>query len=286
MNADRQKLIIVTGVGYRETGCHDDILNVYDSPNAKANIGSWIAHELASAGLNLLLMSRRKERLTRVKNSLHEKFPNSQVDCEAIDLLDAASVRRVVSRIVPEAHVNLVHSVGLSAGNYKVLNDNPYLEVEGTPPELPVLEFEIVVKTLLILVQAFLPRFIQQQESHIVVVSSMSGIRAYPLGYSHASAKAGLHNAVRSLCLELNKRNIYVSEVLPGIVDTGLYDSPEVQKAVVKIGRAFDYDYEKIGLPQTHPREVAEAVKLCLVSQAHILAINMVSKGQWPNMGA
>ncbi len=286
MRTDKQKLIIITGVGYREADRGDVGLNVYDAANVKANIGAWIAHELASSRFRLLLLSRQKEKLDRVQKSLKAKFPSAQVDYEAIDLLDAASVNNAMSALSPEVHVDLVHSVGLSAGNYAVLNDNPYLGIADTPPELPVMEFEVVVKTLLILVQALLARFNRQQDSRLVVVSSMSGIRAYPLGYSHASAKAGLHHAVRSLCLEMNKNDVYVSEVLPGIVDTGMYDSSEVQKAVFRIGRAFDYDYEKTGLPQMHPREVAQAVRFCLESQAHILAVNMVSKGQWPNMGA
>ncbi len=286
MNRDRKEVIIITGVGYRKTECSDTILNIYDSPSVKANMGAWIAYELASEGFGLLLLSKHEEKLAQVQESLLKKFPNSRVDYEAIDLLDSKSVRDVVSKLEPNAHFNLVHSVGLSAGHYSVVNDNPYLEIKDTPPELPVMEFEVVVKTLLILVQAFLPKFTRQKDSRIVVVSSMSGIRAYPLGYSHASAKAGLHHAVRSLCLELNKRDIYVSEILPGIVNTGLYDGPDVQQAVVQIAKAFNYDYEKEGIPQMHPREVAMAVKFCLLAQSHILAVNMVSRGQWPNMGA
>lgn len=286
MKKDKKEVIIVTGVGYRKTrSCKDD-LNVYDSPSVKANIGAWVAHELASEGLNLLLLSRSEDKLKRVRRSLLEKFPNSQIDCEAVDLLDEAVVNNIVSNHTPKVHFNIVHSVGLSAGNYAVPNDNPYLDIGDTPPDLPVLEFEIVVKTLLILVKALLPRFAMQQDSRIVVVSSMSGIRAFPLGYSHASAKAGLHHAVRSLCLELNKKHVYVSEVLPGIVNTGLYDGPEVKKAVIRIAKAFGYDYDKIGIPQMHPREVGKAVIFCLLSKAHILAVNMVSKGQWPNLGA
>ena len=180
--------------------------------------------------------------------------------------------------------VYLVHSAGLSAGSYDILGDNPYLRIEDTPADLPNLEFEVTVKSLLILMKALLPRFELQEESRVVVVSSMSGIRAVPFGYSHSAAKAGLYHAIRSLTLELNKRKIYISEVAPGMVNTGMYDSSVVQKAIVEMGKYFGYNYKDGNIPQMPPKEVADAVKLCLTSEAHILSLNLVAKGQWPNL--
>ena len=112
----------------------------------------------------------------------------------------------------------------------------------------------------------------------------MSGIRPFPYGFSHSAAKGGLHNAVRSLCLELNKKNIRIAEVNPGIVDTGFYDNKEIKKAIIKICKTFGYDLQEI--PKMPPSSVAKAVKLCLTEEAHFLSINMVALGQIPNLGA
>lgn len=285
----RQRLVIVSGVGYRQTvipgsGRED----VFTSPHIKPNIGAWISKTLYLSGLDVLMLARTKEKLTAIKDSIQRETGNrSQLYYEAIDLLDAEATCHLRDKYRNGWDtIDLVHSVGLSSGGYNVKDDNPYLSIKDTPIDLPIMEFEVIVKSLLCLVQSFLPVFNDQKETRIIVVSSMSGIRAFPYGYSHASAKAGLHHAVRSLTLELNKSNIFVSEILPGIVNTGMYDNPVVLEAVREIGKSFGYDYKDVPLPQIPPKEVAKAVELCLLSEAHILAVEMVSKGQWPHSGA
>ncbi|HZX58363.1 MAG TPA: SDR family NAD(P)-dependent oxidoreductase, partial [Mucilaginibacter sp.] len=201
-----------------------------------------------------------------------------------IDLLDKTAVSEFAKTLNKEQEYDYVHCTGISSGSYKLKNDNPYLAVEDTPIDLPTIEFEAVVKSLLIMTQSLLPIFRNQSESRIVVVSSMSSVRSVPFGFSHTSAKAGLHNASRSLALELNKLNIYVSEVMPGAVDTGMYDNHVVKKQIIEMGKMFGYDYKEI--PMMPSSAVAETVKLCLESKSHILSINMVAQGQWPNLGS
>jgi short-subunit dehydrogenase len=279
--------VIVTGTGYR-TLSQDTVPigNVFKHPGVRANIGAWVTRELVGQGFEVLMVSRTESKLQTISNSIRVEYPNARIDYCAVDLLDPKAVSEMVGSIQKGKIVYLVHSAGLSAGSYKLPNDNPYLRVEETPVDLPHLEFDVVVKSLLIIVQALLPRFDSQEESRIVAISSMSGVRAVPLGYSHSAAKSGLHHAVRSLALELNKRKIYVSEVMPGMVNTGMYDPPAVQTAIVEMGKYFGYDYKDSDLPQMPPKEVADAVKLCLTSEAHILSINLVAKGQWPNLSS
>ena len=148
------------------------------------------------------------------------------------------------------------------------------------------IEFESVVKSLLLLVQNLLPRFHRQKDTRIIVVSSMSGIRSFPWGYSHTSAKAGLHHATRALTLELNKKNIFVSEINPGIVNTGMYDPPAVRNAVVEVAKTYGYSFSNNDFPQMEPIEVSKAVTFCLTAESHVLQINIVPKGQYTNLGS
>ncbi len=185
-----------------------------------------------------------------------------------------------------DQEVDLVHSAGLSSGTYSVAGENPYLSLEETPLDHPALEFRSVVTTLHLVVKALLPRWRRQKRTRAVIVSSMSGVRAVPLGFSHSSAKAALHQAVRSLTLELNPIGIRFSEVAPGIVNTGMYDPPAVDAAARAISRAFGYEYAPGALPQMNVSAVADAALLCLTSDAHILSINLVADGQFPNLGA
>jgi len=281
------KIVLITGTGYKiiDKGCKK-IENIFEHNVVKANIGAWVAKVLSESGFEVWMISKTEKKLEILSRSIKKNSSKAKVRFSVINIMDPIKVKNLVENLPEEKEIFLVHSAGLSSDSYNVPFDNPYLSIEDTSLDLPSLEYDCVVRSLLILVQSLLPRFKKQKETRIVVNTSMSGIRAVPFGYSHSSAKAGLHQAVRSMTLELNKYGIYISEILPGAVNTGLYDSYHVQDAVIKMGKYFGYDYDYNKIPQMHPKEVAEAVKLCLLSGSHILSINMVAKGQWPNMGA
>jgi len=276
--------VVVLGVGYKTKQSYKSSENVFLSKNAKVNIGAACARKLAEAGHNLIIISRTPDKINKVKEDLLALYSDRKIEAKALDVLNAEEVNKFFDKLDKDCHYDYVHSAGLGAGGYHIPDDNPYLAFEETPLDLPTKEFEVVVKSLLAFVRGFLPYFRNQDKSKVVVVNSMSGIRPYPLGFSHSSAKAGLHNAVRSLTLELNKERIYFSEVNPGMADTGFYDGKAVIDAVKEISKEFGYNYQD--LPQMSPDEVAEAVRMCLESNAHILEVNMVSEGQFPHIGA
>lgn len=283
-SSNKTTRILVTGVGFRSTTSpsaqHE---NIFSSATIKPNIGAGIARRLAGDGFPIIITSTTYSKLSSIRTSLIAQYPDAEISCYALDLLDSRAVVNFVNSLPKDRGIDLVHSAGLGAGNYQLPDDNPYQEAPRTPTDLPPLEFDAVVSTLLNLVQALLPVWRAQTNARIVVVGSMSGIRAVPLGFSHSAAKGGLHQAVRSLTLELNPERIRVSEILPGIVDTGLYDPLSVREAVQRMGDCFGYDYPNAELPMMSVNAVADATHLCLTSDAHILEIAMVADGQFPH---
>jgi len=280
----KNEFIVIAGTGYRVNNDFDFSENIFESKNAKINIGCAIAKYLAEKGFNLILVSTTESKLKKIQHDIHELYPNVIIECFAINILDEKTTEVFFDGLLHDRTYTYIHCAGLSAGNYKLKNDNPYLPIEEIPVDLPIEEFTSVVKSLLLMVRGFLPFFNKQKLSKVIVVNSMSGTRSYPYGFSHSSAKGGLHNAVRSLSLELAKRNIYFSEIMPGIVDTGMYDSDIVIDTVKKIGREFGYDYND--LPQMNPLAIAEIVHTCIISDANILSVSVVPNGQWPHTGA
>ncbi|HEY6140453.1 MAG TPA: SDR family oxidoreductase [Thermoanaerobaculia bacterium] len=281
--------LIITGVGYRLSEGSTETIDIdpYDpSTGAKVNIGAAVAYEAVALGFPVMLLSRTARKLVVLQRALRARFEHARVDTYSVDVTDSESVTRwATGAIGSDLRIGLVHCVGLSAGDYRLRDDNPYMPVDEIPAELPIAETSAVLTSLLNLVKSLLPSLRRCAPSRIVVVTSMSGIRPFPLGFSHAAAKAALHNATRSLALELYGERIYVSEVAPGIVDTGMYDPTPVREAVQRIGRSFGRDYAPL-LPSMPPSAVAAAVMLCLRNDAHILAVNMVAQDQWPHMGA
>lgn len=258
--------------------------NIFLDERVKVNIGCAVAKKLVENNLDIIILSHSANKLQMIKDSLLKLFPDSYstIEIKSIDLLSEESVNDFISKLSNDFDYSYIHSAGLSSGSYNFLN--PYLALENTPNELPTLEYNAVVRSLLLMTKGLLPLFKQQSKTKVVVINSMSGTRPYPLGFSHSSAKAGLHNAVRSLALELTPKNIFVTEINPGMVDTGNYDSPDVIASVKTISKYFGYNYEN--LPLMPPNSVAEGVLLAIQSKAHILSLNLVAEGQFPNDGA
>jgi len=291
-------LVIVTGVGYRKAervfhgGRTCELIHI-NGVSHKINIGTAVAKLLAENGARVCMASRDKQKLFHVRQYISEETncDPANISYYNIDLLDEKAVENFISSFNKHQPVWLVHSVGLGAQSYNINGNNPYMPFTKTSSYSISKEFEVPVKSLLLLVKYLEPRLQLQSETRFVVVTSMSGIRPYMYGYSHASAKAGLHHAVRSLSLELGccYKSVYVTEILPGIVDTGLYDSEEVIMSVQKIGETFgffgDKKYTAKNFPLAPPSSVAKAIKLALESEAHILSIDMVAHGQFTNIG-
>lgn len=276
-----ERHILITGVGFKAISGIDGKFDVFESQAVKPNIGAAVALRAAQAGYSITIVARSPEKLEQIRDSITNRT-GVNVEIHTVDILDRESVQGLTNHMSTKKEIDFVQCAGLTAGSYQLKDDNPYLPVEEIPEELPTLEFDTVVRGLLNVVQVFLPRWRGQRQTRLAVVSSMSGIRSYPLGFAHCSAKAGLHAAVECLTIELAPDRIFVSEVKPGIVDTGLYDSEAVKQAVVRVGRYFGYDYTN-GFPQMSPFTVADSVLFALTTEIPCLSINMVAEGQFPH---
>ena len=178
-----------------------------------------------------------------------------------------------------------VQSVGLGAGNVQIKDDNPYLPIGEITTELIEAELSALTSTVA-LMQHLLPHFKAQKSSRIVVVSSMSAVRSFASGSLHMAAKGALSRFVNAAMIELAPQNIFVTDVRPGGVDTGLYDSEIVQKTIRLIASSYGYDWSGDRISLMPPRAVGKAILTALASEGHIPSINLVAQGQWPHEGS
>lgn len=176
-------------------------------------------------------------------------------------------------------------SVGLGAGTVQVKDDNPYLLIDDLSEDLIEAELSVLKNTVSLL-RLLLPRFRKQKESRVCVVSSMSAIRSVISGSMHMAAKGAISRFSNAAMIELDPDKIFITDVRPGIVDTGMYDSKEVQKVVTMMGKNYGYDYSKTNIYCAPPSAVGRAIVNALTSDAHITSINMVARGQWPHEGS
>jgi len=73
----------------------------------------------------------------------------------------------------------------------------------------------------------------------------MSAIRSIISGSMHMAAKGAISRFTNAAMIELDKENIFITDVRPGGVDTGMYDSPAVQNTITEISRRYGYDWSK-----------------------------------------
>lgn len=293
--------IIVTGCGFKavETIFQDEINHeishdsvTIEGVEMKLNIGSATALALAMRGATIHMVSKTERKLEQLRKSFVEQFgiAEESIEYSAVDLLDESAVADFTQKIPKEKTIWLVQSVGLGASSYELKDNNPYLRIEDISIELLEKESSTILRSTHLLMQKLLPIFRKQnkkfnQETKVVIVSSMSAIRGYGLGGTHCAAKGAISRYTNAAMLELWKEKIYVTDVRPGAIDTGLYDNDEVMKAVLTIDQEYGghWNGKKTAIRLAPPSAIGETISTIFSLPAHITSINMVAQGQFPN---
>lgn len=286
----KNKLVLITGVGIKPVNhIFTDITTgepshtpVFDGKTEyKANIGAACALKCAKTGASVHMVSRTSDKLEIVKQWIEKVVGNTDVSYTALDINNKEEFEEMIKKLPDDKELYWVQSVGLGAGSVKIKDNNPYLLIDEIPEEL--IEAEVsVLKNTIIPLQLLLPRFRKQKETRICIVSSMSAIRSFASGSIHNAAKGAVSRFTNAATIELDKEKIFITDVRPGGVDTGMYDTQTVQDTVRRISKNFNYE----DIHYAPPSAVGEAIVCALSTSAHITSVNLVGRGQWPHEGS
>lgn len=287
------KTVLVTGVGIKPVGyifkdiktdlpSHTSI--IHKSSEYKANIGAATAFELCSGGDSVIMIARTEEKLKIVKSWILSKIPNASINYKCLDLSISEDVEKFVSELPKDKEIAWVQCVGLGGGTVQIKDDNPYLNIENISTELIEAEMTVLRDTVSFL-QKLLPRFKKQKETKVCIVSSMSAVRSVPGGSIHNAAKGAISRFANAAMIELNKKNIFITDIRPGGVDTGMYDSKVIQQTIIPMAQSYGTDW-KNQIRLAPPSSVGKLIVGVLKSEAHITSINLVARGQFPHEGS
>jgi len=223
MQSLRDKLILITG-GAR-------------------GIGLAIARRLGRDGGQIVLTDLDTAELERAQETLQQDGVRCSVFTLDVTETDA----------MPEFRQRLLEEVGpveILINNAGVVFGGPFLDV---PLEKHLLTYRVNVDGLVAMTHIFLPDLISAGESHLVNISSASALVGLPWGSTYASSKwavLGFTESIRQEMKELDHKNVGVTTVCPGYIDTGMFEgvrpplmmpflSPEqlaesVQQAILK----------------------------------------------------
>ncbi len=177
---------------------------------ATSGIGRATATLLGKNGFNIIATGRRQERLDELKAALE---PHTTIHTLCFDVSNQQATSEAISSLPPafEQIDLLINNAGNAHGlaSFEDANMDDWNAM-----------IDINVKGLLYVSQPIVKRMITQQHGHIINIGSVAGRETYPNGNVYCASKHAVDAINSSMRLDLNKHNIKVSQVAPGLVET------------------------------------------------------------------
>jgi short-subunit dehydrogenase len=179
---------------------------------ASSGIGEALAKAFAKEGSRLVLSSRRKEELERVKKEL--RLDDSHCLVVPLDLGETSSIDSITEQVIARfGRIDiLVNNGGISQRSL----------TRDTPLEIDRKIMEINFFGTVALTKSVLPQLLKQKSGAIVVISSVAGKFGFFLRSAYSASKHALHGFFESLRMEVYNDNIKVLIVCPGKIRTNI----------------------------------------------------------------
>lgn len=195
---------------------------------ASSGIGAGMAREFAQRGYNLAICARRLERLEKLKAELESRFA-VKVIAKTLDVTDYDQVFEVfrafqqefgsIDRVIVNAGVGEGRRIG--KGNFAI--------------NKATVETNFI--SALAQCEAAVEIFREQNQGHLVMISSMSAMRGMPKHLTaYGASKAGVAHLAEGIRAELIDTPIQVTTIFPGYIRT------EINEGAKKL--PFEVDVE------------------------------------------
>ena len=211
---------------------------------ASSGIGAELARQYAAKDIHLLLVGRNQQRLTKVAD-----------DCKALGATVVLGIMDVTDRVTLEQWCKqqyqltpidlLIANAGMSGTQAQ--------RVTTTLVEKEALLVDVHLQGTLNTVHAFLPYMIERGVGQIALMSSMVAFICLARNGMYGPAKAAILHYGLGLRQQLASKNIAVSVICPGFVDSAL---TQLNKHRMPFFLATDKACHKIirGLSKNKPR--------------------------------
>ncbi len=181
---------------------------------ATSGIGRATALALAGEGARIIAAGRRKDRLESLSQELVSHFGVEGVGILEMDVRNREDVREGLSHLESAGWGEidiLVNNAGLAAGLSPVH--------EGLFDDWDRM-IETNISGLLSVTRMVLPGMVARGGGHVVNIGSAAGREIYPQGNVYCATKFAVHALNRAIRLDTLGKNIRVTNVAPGMVET------------------------------------------------------------------
>ncbi len=217
---------------------------------ASSGFGRHLVEVAAENGDKVIATARKVDAIA----DLTKKYPE-QVTALQLDVTDDASIATAAKQ----------------AGKIDILVNNAGIGAVGAIEETPMEQvdklFDVNVKGVLRVTQAFLPAFREQKSGHIINFSSVAGLFSMPGFGIYCASKHAVEAITDALGGELAEYNVAVTAIEPGAFNTkfagggNVVEAPETDHYKNSAGgtRAFLQGFATKGAPGD-PRKAAEHI--------------------------
>lgn len=176
---------------------------------ASSGIGKEMAIQLAAQGLNVVIVARRENLLTSLKNELSHKYkvnvitiPADLTEHNAVEKLEEATRDLDIGLVIPNAGSEIVGE--FVETDVQKNTDMVYLNT--------IAPMQIA--------NVFGPRLKKRKNSGILFVSSLFGYQGIPYVANYAATKSYILTLGEALHVELARYGVDVSVLSPGLTTT------------------------------------------------------------------
>lgn len=208
---------------------HSDVAMTALVTGASSGIGLEFCHQLASMGINLLMVSNQMQELANARDTLAAKYPDQRFWAHYKDLAHPDAAEEIYAYCSQNGIVVdiLINNAGIFS--FKTITD--------TTTDRLNLFIDLHMRTVTQLCQRFAIDMKSRRSGYILNMSSMSCWMPMPGIGMYAATKAYIRVFSRSLALELKDYGVGVTVACPGGIATDLFGLPRnLQRLGVKLG--------------------------------------------------
>ena len=208
---------------------HSDVAMTALVTGASSGIGLEFCHQLASMGINLLMVSNQMQELANARDTLAAKYPDQRFWAHYKDLAHPDAAEEIYAYCSQNGIVVdiLINNAGIFS--FKTITD--------TTTDRLNLFIDLHMRTVTQLCQRFAIDMKSRRSGYILNMSSMSCWMPMPGIGMYAATKAYIRVFSRSLALELKDYGVGVTVACPGGIATDLFGLPRnLQRLGVKFG--------------------------------------------------
>lgn len=226
---------------------------------ASGSIGLAISKKVISNGYDAVLCYNRNDSfIEKIKD--YSKDYDVNIRFLKIDISNRDEAKNILLKDIEDN--SPYYAVVLSSG---ITMDNAFPAMTGEEWDNVI---DVNLKSFYNIVNPIvMPMIRGRKGGRIIAISSVSGIIGNRGQVNYAASKAGLIGAVKSLAIELGKRNITVNCIAPGVIESEMINDEIIEHAKNMIA------LKRIGKPE----DVANVVNFLLSDEANYITKQVIS---------